>query len=41
MKKFNEGLQEILSLKMSKSLALEDIISELHKAVMKTKFTDE
>lgn len=41
MKKFNEALKEFMELKTSKSLALEDVISELHKAVMITKLGDE
>ena len=39
--RFNDAINTVMSLKMSKSLALEDIMSELHKAIMKTKYTDE
>jgi len=39
--RFNEALDQVLRIKQSKSLALEDIMSELHKAVMGTKYTDE
>lgn len=39
--RFNEALATIQKVKQEKSLALEDIMSELHKAIMKTKFTDE
>eukprot|EP00350_Pseudokeronopsis_sp_OXSARD2_P001498 CAMPEP_0170565038 /NCGR_PEP_ID=MMETSP0211-20121228/76360_1 /TAXON_ID=311385 /ORGANISM="Pseudokeronopsis sp., Strain OXSARD2" /LENGTH=67 /DNA_ID=CAMNT_0010885287 /DNA_START=1 /DNA_END=204 /DNA_ORIENTATION=- len=41
MKKFNEALSEFWKLKTEKSLALEDILTELHKAVMKTKYSEE
>ena len=39
--RFNDAMTTVLNLKTQKSLALEDIMSELHKAIMKTKFTDE
>ena len=39
--RFNEALATILDLKQTKSLALEDVLLELHKGVMKTKYTDE
>lgn len=41
MKKFNEAIEVIMNLKTNKSLALDDIVGELHKCVMKTKLTDE
>ena len=41
MKNFNEGLSTMLSLKHEKSLALEDILTVLHKGVMMTKYTEE
>jgi replication factor C subunit 3/5 len=41
MKKFNEALNEFMTLKLSKSLALEDVLIELHKGVMLTKYTEE
>ena len=39
--RFNEALSTIMEIKQNKSLALEDIMSELHKAIMKTKYPDE
>ncbi|TNV80636.1 hypothetical protein FGO68_gene17421 [Halteria grandinella] len=39
--RFTDALKLITDVKQSKSLALEDIMSELHKAVMETKFTEE
>ena len=39
--RFNEAINTVITLKTQKSLALEDIMSELHKAIMKTKYTDE
>ncbi len=39
--RFNEAMTAILNIKTVKSLALEDIMSELHKSIMKTKYTDE
>ncbi|CDW78267.1 replication factor c subunit 5 [Stylonychia lemnae] len=39
--RFNKALQVIQTIKTEKSLSLEDIISELHKQVMITKYTDE
>ena len=39
--RFNEALGTVLELKQTKSLALEDVMSELHRAIMMTKFTDE
>lgn len=39
--RFNEAINTVIALKTQKSLALEDIMSELHKAIMKTKYTDE
>ena len=39
--RFNDAINTVIELKTSKSLALEDIMSELHKAIMKTKYTDE
>ena len=41
MKKFNEAIQIFMTLKLQKSLALDDIVGELHKCVMMTKLTDE
>lgn len=34
-------MNTVIELKTKKSLALEDIMSELHKAIMKTKYTEE
>jgi len=39
--RLNDVLNLILEIKQAKSLALEDLILELHKGVMKTKYTDE
>ena len=39
--RFNKAIDSIQELKMTKSLALDDIILDLHKAIMKTKYTDE
>lgn len=39
--RFNEALKTVMTLKQGKSLALEDIMGELHKAIMTTKYTDE
>ena len=39
--RFNEALSTVMEVKQAKSLALEDIMGELHKAIMKTKYTDE
>ena len=39
--KFNEAYELVLRIKQARSLALEDIMSELHKGVMATKYTDE
>lgn len=39
--RFNEAFNTLLALKHKKSLAVEEIISDLHKAVMNTKITDE
>ena len=39
--RFNEALSTVIEIKQVKSLALEDIMGELHKAIMKTKYTDE
>ena len=41
MSKFNEALKTLTDLKGSKSLALEDIMMELHKQIMRTKYTEE
>ena len=40
-KKFNEALTTIVELKQQKSLAVDELIREVHKAVMSTKYTDE
>ena len=39
--KFNEAFDLVIKIKQERSLALEDIMSELHKAVMTTKYTDD
>jgi replication factor C subunit 3/5 len=39
--RFNEALETLLEIKQRKSLALEDVMGELHKAIMVTKYTDE
>lgn len=39
--RFNDALAVVLQLRQAKSLALDDIMAELHKAIMKTKYTDE
>jgi replication factor C subunit 3/5 len=39
--RFNEALQTIVALKAQKSLSLEDIMLEVHKCIMRTKFPDE
>lgn len=39
--RFNEALSIVMTIKQDKSLALEDVLLELHKGVMKTKYTDE
>ena len=39
--RFNDALASIQLTKQTKSLALEDIMGELHRAIMKTKYTDE
>lgn len=39
--RMTEALKVIMQVKQAKSLALEDILSELHRAVIETKFTEE
>ena len=39
--RFNEAMSMILEIRGRKSLALEDVLLELHKGVMKTKFPDD
>ena len=39
--RFNDALNTVMDVKQKNSLALEDIMGELHRAIMKTKFTDE
>ncbi len=39
--RFNEALQTLLTIKLAKSLALEDVMGDLHKSIMNTKYTDE
>ncbi|CDW88699.1 replication factor c subunit 5 [Stylonychia lemnae] len=39
--RLNKAIETIYQIKQNKSLALEDILSDLHKAVMKTKYTDQ
>lgn len=39
--KFNEALDVIVGLKQKKSLAVDELIRDIHKAVMLTKYTDE
>ena len=41
MKKFNDALKVVWELKQQKSLSIDDLIKDLHKAVMKTKYTEE
>jgi replication factor C subunit 3/5 len=40
-KKFNDALNVIVDLKQQKSLAVDELIREVHKTVMLTKYTDE
>lgn len=40
-KKFNEALTVIIDLKQQKSLAVDELIREMHKYVMTTKYTDQ
>lgn len=39
--RLNDALQTLTEIKQNKSLAVEDVLLDLHKAVMKTKYTDE
>jgi hypothetical protein len=39
--KFNEAFDLVIKIKQERSLALEDIMSELHKEVMTTMYTDD
>ena len=39
--RFNEAFNLVMELKLRKSLAVEEIITDLHTAVMNTKLTDE
>ena len=41
MKGFNDAFNEFYTIKTEKSLALEDILSDVHKSLMATKFSDE
>ena len=41
MKRYNEALDILMEIKHNKSLALEDLVNDLHKCLMKTKLADE
>ena len=41
MKKFSEAVKVIIDLKAQKSLAVDEIIKDIHKCALATKFTDE
>jgi replication factor C subunit 3/5 len=41
MKKFNEAMQVFVELKQKKSLAVDEVIKDLHKCVMSTKYNEE
>ncbi len=38
---YSQAFEKVLALKVQKSLALEDIIRDIHKAVMETQFTEQ
>jgi replication factor C subunit 3/5 len=40
-KKFNDAFNNILAIKLDKSLSVDDIVREVHKQVMATNMTDE
>ena len=39
-RKFNEALQTVVAIKTAKSLAVDELIREIHKYIMATKYTD-
>ena len=39
--RFNDALNVIVIIKQTKSIALEDILTDVHKSLMKVKYTDE
>ena len=41
MKKFNDAFNVFVELKNRKSLAIDDILKDLHKCIMTTKYTEE
>lgn len=41
MKKFSEAVSTIIELKNEKSLAIDEVIKDIHKCVLATKYTDE